>query len=98
SRIESRQGTPPGGSGDRLKGRLMNRRLLTAAFGAALIVAAAIPVTTSARAPQTGQRATRVPLGSIDVRLHPGMLADTVGDVMIELTGTPVVVRQAKAR
>lgn len=76
----------------------MNRRLLTAAFGAALIVAAAIPAATSAQSPQTAQRATRVPFGSVDVRLHPGMLADKVGNVMLELAGTPVIVRQADAR
>ena len=75
----------------------MNRRLLTAAAGAMLIVGAAIPGTTAARAPQVEQRATRVALPSIDVRLHAGMLADKVGDVMLELSGAPVVSRQATA-
>ena len=72
----------------------MNRRFLTAAFGAALLVAAGLPAGALAKDPQ---RATQIPMGSIDVRLHAGMLADKVGDVMLELSGTPVVVRQADA-
>lgn len=72
----------------------MNRRFLTAAFGAALLIAAALPAGAMARDPQ---RATQVPMGSVDVGLHAGMLADKVGNVMVELTGTPVVVRQANA-
>lgn len=76
----------------------MNRRLLTAAFGAALIVAAVIPATTSAKAPTVAQRATRVAVPRIDVRLHAGMLTDKVGDVMVELSAAPVIVREAAAK
>ncbi len=76
----------------------MNRRLLSAAFGATMIVAAVIPATTSARTPQTHTVATRVAKPSIDTRLHAGMLADKVGNVMLELTGAPVVIRQADAK
>jgi minor extracellular serine protease Vpr len=80
------------------KGRLMNRRLLSAAFGATMIVAAVIPATTMARTPQSAQVATRVAVPTIDHRLHAGMLADKVGNVMLELTALPVVVRAANAR
>lgn len=80
------------------KGRLMNRRLLSAAFGATLIAAAVIPATTLARTPQSAPAATRVAVPPIDHRLHAGMLADKVGNVMLELTALPVVVRSANAR
>ncbi len=76
----------------------MNRRLLSAGLGTLVIVAAVIPATTSARSPQTPQVATRVTRPSIDVKLHPGMLADKVGNVMVELAGDPVVIRQADAK
>ena len=76
----------------------MNRRLISAAFGATIIVAALIPTTTFARAPQARQVATRVAVPQVDHRLHAGMLADKVGNVMLEMTGATVVARQAAAR
>src|SRR6185312_6147207 len=73
-------------------------RLLSAAFGATLIAAAVIPATTLARTPQSAPAATRVAVPPIDHRLHAGMLADKVGNVMLELSALPVVVRSANAR
>ena len=74
----------------------MNRRLLSAAFGATMIAAAVIPATTLARTPQSTQAATRVAVPQIDHRLHAGMLADKVGNVMLELSALPVVVRSGE--
>ena len=80
------------------KGRLMNRRLLSAAFGATLIAAAVIPATTWPGHPNRRTQRPASPCRRSTTGSTRGMLADKVGNVMLELTALPVVVRSADAR